>query len=447
MRNEGRKGPGLWTSAVSVLATLAALVALKSTAAFIYATRYGRFPAMMIAMMGSQIMEFNPGIAGYYERIFSREATDIARPSGSGTKEQTSASHAVLHRKFPAMMIELLGSRAVALHAEIESHYDHIFTREQKLVARRSTSAIADSVKTNSPPLGEYEHTFRVYGLPPQTRDLNSFGFVGREWSEHKPPNTRRVVILGDSVSQGWGVNLNQTYGTLLEERLNSTQGGGRSEQFEILSLSVIGYDLTQILDVAEEDAPRFEPDVYLLPLTELSVFRNWDRHLVLLTELGIDPRYEFLRETLRLVHASESDSSDQLFSKLAPFRIAVVRESLREIKAVADIHHAQFLVVLLPSVEDADITTKRFTGIPELLASLHITYVDLSDTFDGILNRDALRFNPEDAHPNARGHAMIANNLYAKLRANPKAWNALVGSGTENSDFDRSTMATLSAH
>jgi hypothetical protein len=30
--------------------------------------------------------------------------------------------------------------------------------------------------------------------------------------------------------------------------------------------------------------------------------------------------------------------------------------------------------------------------------------------------------------HPNAQGHALIFDNLYARLKANPNAWAALVG-------------------
>ena len=333
MNYEGRRNRERWPDALYVVATLAGLAALKIAATFIYALPHGHFPTMMIEMMGSRTILSNPGIAGYYERIFSREGTDIARPSGSETREST---------------------------------------------------------KTNSPGFGEYEHTFRVYRLPPETLSLNRFGFVGHEWSQHKPPNTRRVVLLGDSITQGWGVNLNQTFGSLLEDRLNSTHAGGRSQRFEVLSLAVIGYNLTQILDVAVEDAPHFEPDVYVLPLTEISVFRNWDRHLVLLAELGIDPKYDFLRETLRKADTSEKDSSATLFAKLGRFRIPVVREMLCEIKATAEQHHAQFLVLLVPSLEDADLTRKRFDGIPELLESLHITYIDASDTFDGILKPEA---------------------------------------------------------
>jgi len=71
---------------------------------------------------------------------------------------------------------------------------------------------------------------------------------------------------------------------------------------------------------------------------------------------------------------------------------------------------------MLAPTLEDGDLSRKRFEGIRPLLASLDITTIDLLDTFDGIPKVESLRINPLDVQPNARGHVMILENLYAKL-------------------------------
>jgi len=361
-----------WRDAVLTVVTLAGLVILQSSATTIYTMPQGRFSAMMIELMGSRAILFNPGITGYYERIFNAKG---------------------------------------------------------RIVDQRQAKWLGDD-RVYDP--------FRVYRLRPNLKNLgewsasdaptNSFGYVGREWSLHKPVNTRRVALLGDSVAEGYGVNLDQTFGSLLENRLNATHPDGTTQRFEVMSFSVGGYHLTQILDMAVEDAPRFEPDVYMLVLTELSVFRSWDTHLVDMIALGIDPKYEFLRETVRKAGASQEDDTPTLYAKLAPFRIAVVREMLLEMKSNAERHHAQFIVLLVPALEDADLTRERFEGIPELLASLHITAVNLLDTFDQVPNPIFYRISKTDVHPNAQGHAMIAENLYSKLHTQPNAWSALVG-------------------
>jgi hypothetical protein len=374
MKSKWHLKGGFWRGAALSAVALAGLAAIERAATIVYTLPQGRFPAMMIEVMGSRSIFFNLAVAGYYERIFS---------------------------------INRLPRRTTWADS---SFVDDPFRR---LRLRPNLDNVTEWPTTNTP--------------------TNSFGFIGREWSQHKPPNTRRIALLGDSVPEGYGVDLSQSFGTLLEKRLNALHPNGTSQRFELLNFSVSGYHLTQMLDVALEDVPRFEPDVYMVALTELSVFRSWDSHLVYLIGLDSDLKYCFLRETVRRAGASQRDDTLVLYAKLAPFRIPIVRETLLEMKSSAEQYHANFLVVLVAAVEDADLPRKRFEGIPELLRSLHVTFIDVSDTFDGILDRQSLRYSRTDVHPNPRGHAMICNNLYAKLRAQPDAWSALVGAGVNS--------------
>jgi lysophospholipase L1-like esterase len=241
------------------------------------------------------------------------------------------------------------------------------------------------------------------------------------------------VALLGDSLAEGWGIQLSQTFGSLLENRLNVEHPNGASERFEVLNFAVPAYSLTQILDVAVEEVPRFEADVHMLALTEWAVDRNWASHLVELTRLGIDPKYDFLRERLRVAGVAQTDDPLVLYGKLTPFRIQVLREIVTAMKRNAEQHHATFFVVLVPAMEDGELSKKRFAGIKELLVSLNIAFIDLLDTFDNVQDAESIRNNPFDAHPNALGHKMIFENLYAKLHARPDAWATLIGNSLGN--------------
>jgi lysophospholipase L1-like esterase len=328
--------------------------------------------------MRSRVVIYNPGVTGYYERLFG-------------------APHPIFMN---------------------EREFDVWSKAAQDVIYDRTIR-----MRRFRPNLTELHNSSQPQGLT-----TNSFGFLGPERSLHKPPNTRRVAVLGDSVAQGWGVDQRRSFVSLLEDRLNAERPAGLSHRFEVLNFAVTGYELPQILDVAEEDVPRFEPDVCILALTELAVFRTWDEHLAWAIRLGIDPKYDSLRETISRSGASRDDGPLVLFGKLAPFRIPVVQAILAEMKLRALRSQVPFLVVLVPSLEDGGMSRKRFSGIPELLASLNIPVVDLQDTFDGILDLEPLRINPFDVHPSARAHAMILENLYAKLRAQPDVWTALVG-------------------
>jgi lysophospholipase L1-like esterase len=386
-----------WRNAVSSFVTLAGLAALVAIAPRLYKSPPFRFPAMMTSLMSSRAVLFNPGVNGYYEQLFGTDT-------------------------------------------------DPMFMNEKEY--ERWSKGFRDRT---------YERSFRLFRFRPNLRGLrdrtepqglttNSFGFLGPERSLQKPPNTRRVALLGDSMAQGWGTDQNLSWVSLFEKRLNETQAGGMAQRFEVLNFALPGCLLTQMLDLAEEDAPRFEPDVYVLALTEFSVHRNWAQHFVRLIQLDIDPKYDFLRDVVSKANEDKTDTPLALLAKLAPYRIPVIRATLAKMKSHSEHEHVPFLVILIPSLEDGGQSRNRFAGIQELLASLDIPTIDLLDTFDGIWDLNSLRIDPADVHPNAKGHAMILENLYRKLRAQPKVWNALIdtGAGHMQPPGDSSTNKTF---
>jgi hypothetical protein len=280
-----------------------------------------------------------------------------------------------------------------------------------------------------------HDRTFRMYRLQPNLtweRNLvttNSFGIIGEERTLAKPPRSRRIALLGSSLSAGYLVPAAETYPARLEKRLNAVHPNGPDERFEVLNFSCPGYALSQVLDVALEDTPRFSPDVYVVGLDELELFGSWSWHLVALIRAGIDAKYDFLRATLRQAGISQQDDVLELFGKLAPYRVPVVREILLRLKANAARHHAGIMAVLLPTAEAGGLSRNRVAWTHGLLRDLDIPVVDVLDSFDGFLNRRPLRVSLQDPHPNGWGNALIFENLYSKLRAQPAAWTALVGS------------------
>lgn len=320
--------------------------------------------------------------------------------------------------RYPATLLSVMKSREILDNPGVTGYYERLLANTGSM----------DRIY-------QFDHSFRVFRFRPNLtweHDLvttNSFGMVGPECSLEKAPGTRRIALLGGSLSSGHMIHSDQTFGALFEKRLNADHVG---ERFELLNFACVAYTMTQVLDVAIEDVPRFHPDVYLVDVNELGVYRQWDRHLVQLIQQGIDPKYDFLRETIDRAGAKATDDPLTLHGKLAPYRIPVLRETFVRLKAAVARQNAQLVVILVPAVEAGGLSKKRVEGIREVLDSLHVTTVDLLDTFDGILDTARLAAWRGDVHPNAEGHAMIARNLYTKLRTQPQAWQALAGSGED---------------
>jgi hypothetical protein len=85
-------------------------------------------------------------------------------------------------------------------------------------------------------PNGHYRHASYEYST---SWDNNSLGMRDREHPLQKPPNTYRILALGDSFVQGHGVELADTMVTHLEASLNVPP---RSQTVEVLNGGVFGY-------------------------------------------------------------------------------------------------------------------------------------------------------------------------------------------------------------
>ncbi|MBA3885059.1 MAG: hypothetical protein H0X67_04925, partial [Acidobacteria bacterium] len=80
-----------------------------------------------------------------------------------------------------------------------------------------------------------------------------------------KPRGERRIVILGDSLVLSVQVDLEQTFGALLEQRLNEQAAPG--VRYRVINAGVQGYGPVEELLFFRTVARRFEPDVVLVAL------------------------------------------------------------------------------------------------------------------------------------------------------------------------------------
>ncbi|HMB69488.1 MAG TPA: GDSL-type esterase/lipase family protein, partial [bacterium] len=97
----------------------------------------------------------------------------------------------------------------------------------------------------------------RVFGT--QVR-INSAGFRDREYPLEKPEGTRRLLVLGDSITFGNSLRREERFSEILEERYRED-----GEPVEVLNLGVAGYDTVQEIAFLERSGLAFDPDVVLV--------------------------------------------------------------------------------------------------------------------------------------------------------------------------------------
>lgn len=258
-------------------------------------------------------------------------------------------------------------------------------------------------------------------------RITNSLGMPNPEYSYVKPPHTRRIALLGDSMSVG---PYGHDYVALLEDRLNQARVTPETQRYQILNFSVYGYGIVQMMDVALERAPKFHPDVYMVALTQLEANRKggWGSHITNLVLNGVDLKYDYLRRLVAQAGIQPTDHTATIARKLEPHFFEVTRWALDQIRDHAASEGAQMVIVLVSAPVDPEIIAEEFDEIRPTVDSVGVPVIDLRDAFLSMKLYD-LQVRPrEDIHPNARGHEILFENLYSKILQDPKFSANLLG-------------------
>jgi hypothetical protein len=256
------------------------------------------------------------------------------------------------------------------------------------------------------------------------TVSTNRFGMRDQEYEETPPPDVYRMSLLGASIGMGWGVEDGETYEALVEDKLNRDLGGKGYRKYEVLNQAVPGYYPLQQA-VALERALAYRPRAILYEATG----REFSRSVYYLSEVvskGIEIPYPELRSIAQAVGVGSGLAQEEVEKRLTPFREELVSWLYGHIVATCREKGVLPVWVFVPQ-------TYQGPGEEEIPRALALAkengfiVIDLSGIYDG-KDRDKLRLAEWDQHPNALGHALIADGLYTGLRQNEAALGILAG-------------------
>jgi lysophospholipase L1-like esterase len=274
---------------------------------------------------------------------------------------------------------------------------------------------------------------------------INSKGFRDVERSYERDPSKYRIVVLGDSMVWGWGVQQDDMFTALLEKQ---------HRDLEVINLGVSGYGTDQELILLRQEAVRYNPDLivvvvmdndfdtnvrkelflgYNKPAFELS--DDGDLHLTntpvpvqsIWVHIAVWPfRHSYVLnqaarayEQFMLMLASEhAVSSPQQMPQPAPVRDHVpfpqsFKESLTaallfEIQRESHRNGAELLLVL------TDRLGKQGDEIEHYFQSHHVRVLNLDPFFPRNQAEDL--HVPDRVHWTALGHQKVSDSLLAYL-------------------------------
>ena len=267
--------------------------------------------------------------------------------------------------------------------------------------------------------------------IPAYYRRINSHGFRDMERSYEKVPGIKRIILLGDSVVLGYGLeDMNQ----LMSRQLEAIYG---DESVEVLNLSVTGYCTRAEIELLKTKGLLYDPDLVVLLFVE-NDFRNFNPEAF--GADGIANRPEIVNSLFRTSHVFrlacnafnwfnfgfEADPAEWNQRAIGDNNVV---EGLRLYRALAEQHAFTPLVAIWPGFTNGAIEYAEKMFLPSsqglivesIAKSFGLPVVGLREPFLEHWQAQSPRPNPrlyytigDEMHASAAGHRVTAEILNA---------------------------------
>jgi lysophospholipase L1-like esterase len=247
---------------------------------------------------------------------------------------------------------------------------------------------------------------------------INSKGLRDREIPYQRTPGTLRILMLGDSFTEGWGVALEDTFAKRLE-RLYAARGTAA----EVINAGVGNYNTVMEVNYFLDEGRKYNPDIIVLNFTfndaeavppypaENPLLRFCYACVYLAGRADTLLREASLRADWKSYYLGlyADDAPGWRDAKAALATLAASTRARRQKLLVASLPELHELIPYpLQAITDRAQTTARDVGAD---------FVDVLPALQPVPPWQ-LWVSPTDPHPNARAHALIAETLFRKLTA-----------------------------
>ncbi len=262
---------------------------------------------------------------------------------------------------------------------------------------------------------------------PHAYREINVLGFRDQEYKFRKPTDVFRIIVLGDSVTNGYRVDFDEMYTNRLAVFLNKHR-----QRYEVMNFGINQYSTVQEIELLKDVGLRMNPDLVILsyvlndPTPDGSVndFFRRDKAVSLVYE-WVTRRSKAALHVQKPFHPIDGCHYFDYYSKMHcdATKWTAVQDAFQEFRALSQQYGFRILLVVFPLLENHKHAT--FDGYRWI--SIHKRIVEEA-TRNGFSSLDLLphfskrtpldlKVSPTDTlHPNGLGNEIAAAAIYQKL-------------------------------
>ena len=245
---------------------------------------------------------------------------------------------------------------------------------------------------------------------------INSHGHRDREITLEKSIDTTRILMLGDSLTFGWGVSYEETVSKYLEKLLNES---GNGKAFEIINTGIGNTNTDMQVSYFQTSGIKFSPDLVILNyfINDAEPTPRRKTHFFsILSECSyayafFAGRWDMLKR--KFIGGSPWDSYYRDLYKEENDGWMRAKAAIRRLADFCQSRGINLVVVNYPELHNLkNYPFKTVNQKLKLLTSdLNLPYLELFPIVEG-KNESELWVNLNDSHPNGKAYILYAKAI-----------------------------------
>lgn len=269
-----------------------------------------------------------------------------------------------------------------------------------------------------------WEHTPNYGGITRGFKEevfINSHGFRSPDISRKKPAGQTRILLLGDSSAYGFSVRNQETFGSVLTQKLRAAYPG---RDVRLLNAAVAGWTTYQAVVFMKERGWEYSPDIIIIAFNNDS-WGEWkeDRervppaHLIPVMRLLYRSNIYLGMKKIVMNARLKQDPKPAIWPRFdtAKPRVSVedFRKNLNYIAEGARQRNAEVMIVSMP-LQVAKFKKQAYReAMKEVADKNDFPCICCDEDFAGLPVEEVFI---DMMHPTAKGHQIIGNNIYGMI-------------------------------
>jgi lysophospholipase L1-like esterase len=252
---------------------------------------------------------------------------------------------------------------------------------------------------------------------------FNASGFRDSDHPEENSAARPRIVVVGDSVTEGYAVRWEEVFTRQLQLEL---------EDHDVINVAANGINTLQEVHLLEVEGLRYRPNLVILNfvLNDIdfsSSFRagqEFDREAdskIGILNLRVDPRLKMWLKSSALIYFvkeaasnlvfrfSSNDEHANYYSRLwsSDENRQKASRGFDQLRALADRNGFEVIVLIWPLMTNFDeyVFAEIHSWVAQQARQRDFATLDLLDSYRGIPYRELQTTSEDSVHPNGRGH------------------------------------------